>query len=203
MNFKTPKGTELPFKNIQGKDYLQVAHRLIWFREDHPNWSIETEIRTPTPDSAIAKATIKDESGRVVATAHKTENVKGFGDFVEKAETGAIGRALALCGFGTQFAQELEEGERIVDSPIMTKRETAPPSPLRQAANVDHRRDQMRAVPNAATYTIPFGKFQGMTFSECDNKELRSYVSFLKKSNESPTGKMAEFISLAEEFLST
>lgn len=201
MNFKTPKGTELPFKNIQGKDYLQVAHRLIWFREDHPNWSIETEIRTPTPDSAIAKATIKDESGRVVATAHKTENVKGFGDFVEKAETGAIGRALALCGFGTQFAQELEEGERIVDSPIMTKRETAPPSPQRQQANVEHRREQMKVVQNVSDYVIPFGKFQDMTFSECDGRELADYVSFLKKTTKSPTGKMLEFINLAQTFL--
>lgn len=202
-SFKTPKGTELPLKNIQGKQYLQVAHRLIWFREDHPSWTIETEIRTPTPDSAIAKATIKDEAGRIMATAHKTENVKGFGDFVEKAETGAIGRALALCGFGTQFAEELEEGERIVDSPIMTKRETAPPSPQRQVANVEHRREQIHAVADCRSYVIPFGKFQNMTFSECDHRELIDYVSFLKKTNKSPTGKMAEFIQLAEEFMNS
>ena len=39
---------------------------------------------------------------------------------MEKAETGSIGRALAYCGYGTQFAaSELEEApERPVDAPI-------------------------------------------------------------------------------------
>jgi ribosomal protein S27AE len=37
---------------------------------------------------------------------------------MEKAETGSVGRALSLCGYGTQFASELEEGQRIVDAPI-------------------------------------------------------------------------------------
>ena len=37
---------------------------------------------------------------------------------MEKAETGSIGRALALLGYGTQFcADELDEGDRIVDAP--------------------------------------------------------------------------------------
>jgi len=193
--FKTPNGTELPFKNIQGKDYLQVQHRLIWFREVYPTWTIETEIRTPAQDSAIAKATIKDEQGRVIATAHKTENVKGFGDYIEKAETGAIGRALALCGFGTQFAEELDEGERIVDAPVMTKRETvAPPT-------TNFRRESIKSVPDCRTYVIPFGKFNGMLLSDCDPKELNSYVAFLKRSNETPQGKMLEFLQLAEAFL--
>ena len=39
----------------------------------------------------------------------------------EKAETKAVGRALAMLGYGTQFAPELDEGERIVDSPVERK----------------------------------------------------------------------------------
>jgi hypothetical protein len=38
---------------------------------------------------------------------------------MEKAETGAIGRALALIGYGTQFAPEMDEEDRIVDSPVI------------------------------------------------------------------------------------
>ena len=45
-----------------------------------------------------------------------------FADYLEKAETRAVGRALAMCGYGTQFAPELEERERIVDSPVKTER---------------------------------------------------------------------------------
>jgi hypothetical protein len=119
--FKTPKGTELPFLNLKGKDYLQVAHRLIWFREEKPDWTIETEYVAITDQSAIARATIKDQTGRVLVTAHKQESKTHFMDFIEKCESGAVGRALAMLGYGTQFAQELEEEERIVDSPLNRK----------------------------------------------------------------------------------
>src|SRR3990170_6778787 len=103
-------------ENIKGKPYLPVAWRLVWFREDHFDWAIETAI-TQTEDKATAKATIKDQTGRIIATAHKSEDIKGFFDYMEKAETGAVGRALALCGYGTQFSPEIEEGERLADSP--------------------------------------------------------------------------------------
>lgn len=116
-DFTTPGGTTLPLLDLRGKKYLQVAHRIQWFREEHPMWSIETEI-TPTKDSCIAKAIVRDEKSRILATAHKTENVQGFGDFVEKSETGAIGRALSLLGYGTQFALDLDEGDRLADSPL-------------------------------------------------------------------------------------
>jgi hypothetical protein len=100
-----------------------VHQRLVWFREEHPNWSIETEFVTLGDKAATAKATIKDETGKVIATAHKQENTAGFGDFMEKAETGAVGRALLLCGYGTAFAAiDLDEGERIVDTPVEPKK---------------------------------------------------------------------------------
>lgn len=116
--FKTPRGTELPLLNLKGKEYLQVAHRLVWFREEHPKWSIKTEFIDLGPDFAFAKASIFDLKGTCLAMSHKYEDKKGFFDFREKAETGAIGRCLALLGYGTQFAaDELDEGSRIVDSP--------------------------------------------------------------------------------------
>lgn len=123
--FKTAKGTELPLMNLKGKDYLQVAHRLVWCREEHPEWAIETEFVSLTNTGALAKATIREQSGRVLATAHKRETSQGFADFEEKAETGAIGRALALCGYGTQFTEDLDEGDRLADSPVHVQ--AAPP----------------------------------------------------------------------------
>jgi hypothetical protein len=115
---KTSKGTELPISSIKGKDYLEVKYRLVWFREDHPDWSIETEFVSITLTSSMAKAVIKDDKGRIIATSHKFEDKVGFPDFIEKSETGAIGRALALLGYGTQFcADDLDEGKRLADSP--------------------------------------------------------------------------------------
>jgi len=124
----TPKGTKLPLLDLRGKDYLQVAHRLVWFREEHPTWTIETEPLTIQPDHAIFHARVKDETGRTLATGTKHESKQGFFDFIEKAETGAIGRALALCGYGTQFAPEFDEGERIVDSPVVIPRTAEGPA---------------------------------------------------------------------------
>lgn len=104
---------------LKGKDYLQVAWRLVWFREDHPDFGIETEAVNITDDNALFKTVITDPTGHQVSSGHGSESKKDFGDFIEKAETKAVGRALAMLGYGTQFAaDELDEGERIVDSPI-------------------------------------------------------------------------------------
>ncbi len=127
QSFKTEKGTELPLRNLKGNDYLEVKWRLVWFREQHPDWGIETSFIEIGDKHSIARAVIVDSVGRVRATSHKREDASHFADHAEKAETGAIGRALALCGFGTQFAEELEEGERIVDAPV-AKRPSPGPS---------------------------------------------------------------------------
>ena len=140
---KTSKGTELPLISLKGKDYLQVAHRLVWFREERPNWSLETDFLTLTDSHAIAKAIVKDEQGRIIATAHKREDKGHFADFLEKAETSAIGRALALVGYGTQFAEELDEESRIVDSPV------APKTVVQKQTIVS------QAAPKAVTPTKP------------------------------------------------
>lgn len=118
----TPKGTTLPLVILKGKPYLQVMHRIQWFNEQTDSFDIQTTIVTATKDESVvtSKITIFGQDGKVVksASATKREDAKGFGDHLEKAETGSIGRALALLGFGTQFAvADLDEGTRIVDSP--------------------------------------------------------------------------------------
>lgn len=120
---KTEKGTALPLVNLKGKEYLMVAYRLQWLTEKEARYIIDTKILTSDEEHATvqAKVSILNEEGKLVrqATATKTEESKSFGDFMEKAETGAIGRALAMLGFGTQHAlADLDEGERIVDSPL-------------------------------------------------------------------------------------
>lgn len=125
---------------LKGKDYLQVAWRLVWFREDHPDFGINAEALALTEDHAIFKATITDANGIQVSSGHGSESKKDFGDFIEKAETKAIGRALAMLGYGTQFAaDELDEGSRIVDSPISRKpmQEPVPDDVLRPGEKLD------------------------------------------------------------------
>lgn len=135
-------------------DYLPVQWRLVWFRSLCPDGTIETEIvhldldreteeeayvwNSETrrsekvvkraPGFAVFRATVKDGRGGV-ATGTKSEKAASFGDFVEKAETGAIGRALAALGYGTQFTgDEFDERHRIVDAPV--ERVNQAPTPV-------------------------------------------------------------------------
>lgn len=104
---------------LKGKDYLQVMWRLVWFREEHPDYGLDTVLLENDETHAIFTAKITDAAGRMLCSGHGSESAKDFGDFLEKAETKAVGRALAMLGYGTQFAaDELDEGERIVDSPV-------------------------------------------------------------------------------------
>jgi hypothetical protein len=104
-----------------GRSYLPVSARIVWFRQEHPDWGIHTEPIEINHEKqyAVFRAIIYNAEGKLMSMGTKKEDVKGFGDYMEKAETGAVGRALALCGFGTQFAPELDEatGGRFADSP--------------------------------------------------------------------------------------
>lgn len=177
--YSTPKGTELPLLNLRGKDYLEVKYRLVWFREEHPTWSIETEYTHVTGQSAVAKAVIRDDNGRTIATSHKAESASNFPDFMEKAETGAIGRALALIGFGTQFcADELDEGDRIVDAPV------TPPGLTTSKTDLGE-------------YKVPFGKkYIGKRLKDIPQEEIEGYVSWLENNSSKKNQSIPPEVSL-------
>ncbi len=184
-SYKTEKGTELPLLNLRGKEYLEVKWRIVWFREDHPNWTIETQLLSVTDSSCYARATIKDESGRVITTSHKFENKQGFPDFIEKAETGSIGRALALIGYGTQFcADELDEGKRIVDSPTQAKEDNTKD----QKANTKaENKSQDKSSKDPGEYVIPFGrKYKGKKIKDMNPNELIQYIEWLENQGVKP-----------------
>jgi hypothetical protein len=111
-----PNG-QVRFENTEA-DYLPVAARIAWFRKDHSYWSIITKVEKWGDKAVVMKAIIKDVTGAIIATARKKETEAGFPDYIEKAETGAIGRALAMCGYGTLQAPEFDEQERLADAPV-------------------------------------------------------------------------------------
>lgn len=115
---------------LKGKDYLEVKWRLVWLRDACPNAQITTTLVHLDMDKGVAvfKASV-DDGNNGIGEGHGSESVKDFGDYIEKAETKAIGRALAALGYGTQFAPEIEEGTRIVDSPVESKNNAKPADP--------------------------------------------------------------------------
>jgi hypothetical protein len=125
---------------LSGKDYLEVKWRIAWLRDAHPDASIVTElVRLDTATSrrgetprAVFRADVTLSGGRGHATGWGSETEDDFKDYIEKAETKAIGRAIAALGFGTQFAVELEGDapNGLADSPVAS---TARPRPTQQA----------------------------------------------------------------------
>lgn len=171
-SFKTAKGTEIPLDDVKGKDYLLVSWRVFWMREEHPAWTIKTSIDVGHDKTdCIATAMIYNETDRLIATAHKYEDKKGFPDFIEKSETGAIGRALALCGYGTQFAPELSEETRLADAPI--QKSGAPPQ-----FNESEEMPNFDDAPKDET--MSGGKHDGKKFSTLLSNE-KNYINWIKE----------------------
>src|SRR5215204_7817793 len=85
-----------------GADYLDVKWGLLWLRKEHPDTEIVTELVQHDPQMAIFKATVTVPTGGK-ATGYGSETASDFPDFIEKAETKAIGRALNALGYGAQF----------------------------------------------------------------------------------------------------
>lgn len=103
---------------VNGADYLEVKWRIAWLRFAHPDAIVETELVNATDSHAVFRAKVSLPAGGT-ATGWGSEGAADFTDFLEKAETKALGRALAALGFGTQFCPDFEStaGE-VVDAPV-------------------------------------------------------------------------------------
>jgi len=103
---------------VNGADYLEVKWRIAWLRAAHPDAVVETELVDASDRHAVFQAKVSLPAGGT-ATGWGSERVDDFTDFLEKAETKALGRALAALGFGTQFCSDFEStaGE-VVDAPV-------------------------------------------------------------------------------------
>lgn len=93
--------------NIKGKEYVTVAERIKYFRsqEEYKNFGIEIEWIRIDEKIAIAKATIKNQSGIIISTgtAMEERDEKSFinkNSYIENCETSAVGRALGILGIG-------------------------------------------------------------------------------------------------------
>jgi hypothetical protein len=124
MASETPFDPTRYLTRVNGSEYLEVKWRLVWLRDRHPDAIVETELVSHVDNTAIFRAQVQIPSAGA-ATGWGSESAGDFRDYLEKAETKAIGRALAALGFGTQFCPDHEFGAahgRVVDSPIKPAR---------------------------------------------------------------------------------
>ena len=128
--------------NLKGKPYLPVAGRIAIIRSENKPYSIKTTpLQINLEDGyAVFQAEVWLD-GILLGMGTKQESKRDFPDFVEKAETGSIGRALAIAGFGTIYAlQDFDEGERLADAPVTVAqnpvaKQSETPSPAQKPAN--------------------------------------------------------------------
>ena len=140
--------------HLNGRDYLEVKWRLLWLRTEHPEAIVQTELARQEGTMALFKARVAIPGGGE-ATGWGMETKEDFGDYVEKAETKALGRALAALGYGTQFCEEFESGGSVVDAPVArpVERPAAKPEPPATAA-------QVKAIYTIARTTLNLGEGQ-------------------------------------------
>ncbi len=148
--------------NLKGKEYLNVQNRLLWFIRDQRDmiasglatapYAIRTELVELDREAGWAhfRTVVRDVLGNE-SVMYGSESVRDFPDYIEKASTKSLGRALLALGYGAAFAPEIDEGERVVDAPIERRaalqperstakqtatviRETPAPQPAAQAA---------------------------------------------------------------------
>jgi hypothetical protein len=229
-SFQTKSGLELPLLNLKGKEYLQVMHRIQWFRTEHPHGVIKTEMVEKGGQGKDAYAIFRAEitvDNITIANAHKCETMAGFGDYIEKAESGAVGHALGMCGYGTQFsAHEFDEGSRLADSPapVFNADPNAIPAEL---VEIRKRREQdekqAQAILDASAepppdwvntpypgepeatfdqdpgqYVIGFGKYNGRQIRALKPSELSGYVDYIERQAEAKGKKITGKV---EEFV--
>ncbi len=102
------------------REYLEVKWRVFWFRSENPDGEITTELLNLDDKRAVVQARVFVD-GHCIGCGIGSETIGDFVDYIEKAETKAVGRALAIAGYGTQFCTELDmdiDGkEKLVDTP--------------------------------------------------------------------------------------
>ena len=140
---------------LKGRQYLNVQNRLLWFIRDQRALIAGGLSRTPyivqsdlveldrEQGWAHFKTFVRDVLGNE-ATMFGSESARDFPDYVEKASTKSLGRALLALGYGTAFAPEIDEGDRVVDSPVDTSQRQ-----VHQARNGAGRAMQEPAVHQA------------------------------------------------------
>jgi len=112
--------------NFDGRDYLEVKWRVLWLRHEHPEARMTTEIVQLNEEGGFALFRAEVEiPGGGKATGWGSETIRDFHDYIEAAETKAMGRALASLGYGTQFCRDFDftanarpGTNQVVDAPV-------------------------------------------------------------------------------------
>lgn len=162
------------------KDYLPVQARVDWFRHESPDGIIEQDLVQLDERLAMFKTTVTriiDGEIKGRADGFGMEFAKDFPDYILKAATVSLGRALNALGYG---GSDLDEGiaeGRVADAPVdrSANRQQAP-TPI-----TDRKAGQATATP-----------LEGVA----PDAEVVSWTVFWKMAKELGVRDMNEYVEL-------
>jgi len=112
---------------LQGRAYLEAKWRKVWFTGENPRYAIDIDAHAVSDRTAVMKATVTvfGEGGEIVRRASDfgSETPDDFVDYIEKAATKALARALDSLGYGTAAAMD---DAPLADTPVAPRRGPAP-----------------------------------------------------------------------------
>ena len=187
---------------IHGTEYTLIAKRLRDFRNDHPNWSIETAILSDD-ERVVVETTIRTKSGRLIATGHAEEE-RGLGNInqtscVENCETSSVGRALAFvsgeyAGAAIRSADEManalsQQGEKAqwaANRAYMDAFEEHYESirairGFLAEENFDAAKEAMQEIPNEAKLDLNRAWTKGGPFNPRETKQIKWWSNDFEK----------------------
>jgi hypothetical protein len=179
MSVATPFEPARYLTRVNGSDYLEVKWRLVWLRDQHPDATVETELISHVDNTAIFRAHITIPGGGS-STGWGSETSGDFRDYLEKAETKAIGRALAALGFGTQFCPDFEFGAavgRVVDAPVKVanRSRTAAPTERQDATSVAAIGPDQPATQRQLRYLQAVAREAGLDGAALDERAMQEF----------------------------
>jgi len=178
----TTKGSFDPSRyltKVKGNDYLEAKWRIAWFRDVYPAGTISTELLRMEGSWAVVRAEVRaidaDGTFHGSATGMAMDDAGKFEAFLEKCETAAVARALAMLGFGTQFAMELDDSGRIADAPVQHGNLERQPTPFRGNQPQGQRNIQNPDAPASdKQVSMIYGKAKALRWS---NDALFDYLA--------------------------
>lgn len=166
------------------RNYLEVKYRLQLLREVFPEAQVTTECQLLDAENNFAcfRARVQLPNG-AVGEGTGSETSGDFRDYIEKAETKAIGRALSAAGIGWQYGIADMEYESEspkdyvgVDSGIIQGPPTSKLTELKAEANRLKTKVTAEAMLEYSTTT-----FKKTSMGELNESELEQLIAWAKE----------------------
>lgn len=172
---------------VKTTQYAMVTERIKGFRNICPDGSITTEIISLVDGVVTMKATITDETGRVIATGlaqeKETSSFINKTSFIENCETSAVGRALGFAGIGVDGS--MASAEEVANAIMNQNNQETPqrqPEPVEDRTGEPAYPEEDKMVADLMAVASKSEKVNGMITKllETNNARDLAELAFMK-----------------------